>query len=103
LTRRRRRPARASTRERRPAPPARPCRELAATRPTAVNLRWALERMRRALTTLEPGERIDAAWREAEPIADEDVAMNRAIGEHGAALLRPIAARLGRPLALMTH
>jgi methylthioribose-1-phosphate isomerase len=81
----------------------RACRELVATRPTAVNLRWALERMRNALARLESDARIDAAWREAQAIADEDVAINRAIGEHGASLLGPLAARLDRPLEVMTH
>src|SRR5215831_15128334 len=60
---------------------------LAATRPTAVNLAWALAAMRRTLLPLPPGERAAAAMARAEAIADEDVAINRAIGEHGLALI----------------
>ncbi|MFM2123295.1 MAG: S-methyl-5-thioribose-phosphate isomerase, partial [Cyanobacteriota bacterium] len=56
---------------------------LNATRPTAVNLRWALERVRDRVAPLPPAQRADAAQREAAAIADEDVAMCEAIGEHG--------------------
>jgi methylthioribose-1-phosphate isomerase len=75
---------------------------LGGTRPTAVNLHWALARMQARLLPLPPAERGGAAWREAEAIADEDVAQNRAIGEHGLALLRPLAGKRGR-LDIMTH
>ncbi|HRE16093.1 MAG TPA: s-methyl-5-thioribose-1-phosphate isomerase, partial [Rhodocyclaceae bacterium] len=75
---------------------------LAATRPTAVNLHWALRRMTRRLLPLAPEERRAAAWQEAEAIAEEDVAQNRAIGEHGLALLRTLATP-GKCLNLMTH
>src|SRR5438105_2388648 len=60
---------------------------LAATRPTAVNLRWALAEMRRALAERPPAERFVAAIERAGAIAEEDVAINRAIGEHGFALI----------------
>ena len=76
---------------------------LDATRPTAVNLRWALDRVRDAVALLPEGERADAAWREADAIAAEDVAINRAIGMHGVALLRDIAHRKGDAAQLMTH
>ncbi|WP_449255933.1 S-methyl-5-thioribose-1-phosphate isomerase [Bosea sp. (in: a-proteobacteria)] len=78
---------------------------LAATRPTAVNLRWALERMRRALAPLPPPERVAAAYAEAAAICDEDVALCRAIGEHGLPLIREIAARkpAGQPVNILTH
>jgi methylthioribose-1-phosphate isomerase len=66
----------------------RSCRLLAATRPTAVNLGWALQRMRGKLLPLPAGERVAAAYAEAAAICDEDVAINRAIGEHGLRLLR---------------
>ncbi|HYM72068.1 MAG TPA: S-methyl-5-thioribose-1-phosphate isomerase, partial [Stellaceae bacterium] len=56
---------------------------LAATRPTAVNLHWALEAMRQALAPLPPRRRHEAALAKAAEIAEEDVAINRAIGEHG--------------------
>jgi methylthioribose-1-phosphate isomerase len=78
-------------------------RVLGATRPTAVNLHWALERMSRALRPLGRGERAERAFAEAARIADEDVACCRAIGEHGAALIRAAAARTGGPVNVLTH
>jgi methylthioribose-1-phosphate isomerase len=60
---------------------------LAATRPTAVNLRWALAEMRRHLGDLPPERRFAAAIARAAAIAEEDVAINRAIGEHGFPLI----------------
>src|SRR5216684_1535959 len=56
---------------------------LAATRPTAVNLAWALSEMRCALAELPPERRLAAALARAGAIAEEDVAINRALGEHG--------------------
>jgi methylthioribose-1-phosphate isomerase len=76
---------------------------LLATRPTAVNLSWALRRMYAKLLVLDPAERADAAWREAELIAAEDVAANRAIGEHGLKLFREIHQRTGKPVNVLTH
>lgn len=75
---------------------------LAATRPTAVNLAWALARMRRLLAPLPAGQRAEAAWQEADAIAEEDVEHCQRIGEHGLACLRPLIAP-GRRLHLMTH
>jgi methylthioribose-1-phosphate isomerase len=60
---------------------------LAATRPTAVNLRWALAEMRRTLAERPRAERFAAAIERAGAIAEEDVAINRAIGEHGLSLI----------------
>jgi methylthioribose-1-phosphate isomerase len=75
---------------------------LAATRPTAVNLHWALERMRRVLQESALATRRDAAWKEARAIAIEDKAANAAIGGHGLALFQ--AAYQGdRPINIMTH
>ena len=68
---------------------------LDATRPTAVNLRWALDRVRDAVAALPPRARADAAFAVADAICDEDVAINRAIGEHGLGLVRAGAARRG--------
>jgi methylthioribose-1-phosphate isomerase len=68
---------------------------LDATRPTAINLRWALDRVRDAVRPLPPAERAAAAFGVADAICDEDVAINRAIGEHGLALIRQAAARRG--------
>jgi methylthioribose-1-phosphate isomerase len=76
---------------------------LDATRPTAVNLRWALDRVAKAVSALPPEERADAAWREADAIATEDVAINHAIGRHGLALLRELASKRSGPIRVMTH
>ena len=78
---------------------------LRATRPTAVNLAWALERMRARLAPLPAGDRAAAAWAEAAALCDEDVEINAAIGEHGLALVREIAARKapGEPVRILTH
>ena len=75
------------------------------TRPTAINLRWALDRCRAALLPLPPADRAAAALRLAHAIADEDVEINRRIGEHGLSLIRRIAARkpAGEPVQLLTH
>ena len=75
---------------------------LAATRPTAVNLGWALARMHKRLITVAPGERAEIAWQEAGLIAEEDVAQCRKIGEHGLAQLRSLPTIQGR-LGIMTH
>jgi methylthioribose-1-phosphate isomerase len=76
---------------------------LDASRPTAVNLRWALNRVRARVAPLAPAARADAAFDEADAIAIEDVAINRAIGEHGLALIREVAARKGGIVNVMTH
>jgi methylthioribose-1-phosphate isomerase len=74
--------------------------QLASTRPTAVNLRWALERMRRRLADLTGPQLVATAWQEARAIADEDRAANQAIGRHGLDLLRAMPSL---PIRLMTH
>ena len=78
---------------------------LNATRPTAVNLRWALHRCQSALQPLDPDQRSDAAWTLAEEVADEDVEINRNIGVHGLDLIRQIAETkpAGAPVNIMTH
>ena len=76
---------------------------LDATRPTAVNLRWALDRVRDLVSPLAPSDRPNAAWAEADTIAAEDVAINHAIGTQGLALLRGIAQRRPGPVRVMTH
>ena len=83
----------------------RACTTLLATRPTAVNLRWALERMRGLLAPLPELQRVAAAEAEAAAIADEDVEINRSIGLHGAALIRAAAERKtpGEPVNVLTH
>src|SRR5260370_32700906 len=81
------------------------CRVLLATRPTAVNLRWALEDMAAILKGLPPSERARAALARAAAICDEDVAINRAIGTHGMPLLRAAFDKRGRgqPVEVLTH
>jgi methylthioribose-1-phosphate isomerase len=76
---------------------------LDATRPTAVNLRWALDRIRKHVTPLAVSARADAAWVEADAIVDEDIANNHAIGTHGLALLRALARGRSGPVNVMTH
>jgi len=75
------------------------------TRPTAINLRWALDRCRAALRPLPPAQRAEAALRLAHEIADEDVEINRRIGAHGLELIREIAAAkpAGDPVRVLTH
>src|SRR5258707_12765108 len=67
--------------------------ELLATRPTAVNLRWALKRICDAVRNRPREGRAGAAWREAAAICDEDVEICRSIGEHGLKLLLEAAAK----------
>jgi methylthioribose-1-phosphate isomerase len=78
---------------------------LLATRPTAINLKWALDEMVAAVRNRPRPERVAAAYRRAAEIADEDVAINTAIGRHGAALISAIAARKqpGEPVQVLTH
>ena len=75
---------------------------LAETRPTAINLRWALDRQRARLHNLPHGERAAAALAEAGEIADDDAETCRRIGEHGLPLLREVADRKGW-VNVLTH
>jgi methylthioribose-1-phosphate isomerase len=70
----------------------RACATLLATRPTAVNLRWALDEMAAAVRNQPRGERVEAAYTRASEICEEDVAINQAIGRHGLKLIEDIAA-----------
>jgi methylthioribose-1-phosphate isomerase len=77
---------------------------LAETRPTAINLRWALARMRDALLNQPRDSRAAIAWKEAGAIADEDVAMNQAIGQNGLKIIRALAEKKkGEKLNILTH
>lgn len=78
---------------------------LHATRPTAINLRWALDAMRQTLKPLPEGERAAAAYAKATDIAREDIAINRAIGENGLEIIKEIAARKGpgERVNILTH
>ncbi len=79
------------------------CRVLLAARPTAVNLRWGVERMRTVLLPLEQKQRALAAWQLAAAIADEDVAINAAIGTHGCELIRAIHQQKNATVNILTH
>jgi methylthioribose-1-phosphate isomerase len=77
---------------------------LHATRPTAINLKWALDRCRAHLAPLPPETRAYAAMQLAHDICDEDVEINRQIGQHGLQIIRQIAARKqGQPVNILTH
>jgi methylthioribose-1-phosphate isomerase len=78
---------------------------LGQTRPTAVNLHWALNRMRARLIGLKARSRAQAAYAEAALLCDEDVALCRSIGEQGLALIRGVAARKSAdaPINILTH
>jgi methylthioribose-1-phosphate isomerase len=78
-------------------------RVIGATRPTAVNLHWAIARMENRLRSCAPGERAALAFDQAGQIAEEDVECSRAIGEHGAAIIREIAERKTGPVNILTH
>jgi len=81
------------------------CAALLATRPTAINLRWAIEDMRRTLRARAPEARARQAWARAGAIADEDVALNRAIADHGLPLIETAWAAKSRagPVEILTH
>ena len=77
---------------------------LAETRPTAINLRWALKRMADALRNRPRGDRAALAWKEAAAIANEDVAMSEAIGQNGLKIIKELAAKKpGQKLNILTH
>jgi methylthioribose-1-phosphate isomerase len=79
-------------------------RRLLRTRPTAVNLRWGLERMRRVLLAEAPSGRAERAFAEAAAICDEDVEICSAIGRHGLALIEAAARRNGTGrVDVLTH
>jgi len=78
---------------------------LLATRPTAINLKWALDEMMAAVRNRPREDRVAAAYTRAAEIADEDVAINQAIGRSGLKLIEAIAARKkpGEPVNVLTH
>jgi methylthioribose-1-phosphate isomerase len=77
---------------------------LNATRPTAVNLRWALDEIAKAVRPLPPTQRAEAAFARADAIVEEDVGLSQAIGKHGLTLLRELhATHPDRPLNILTH
>jgi methylthioribose-1-phosphate isomerase len=77
---------------------------LGATRPTAINLRWALDTMRHRLAEVPTADRTSAAFAAAAEICEADVACCEAIGGHGLGLIRAAAAKAnGRPVHILTH
>jgi methylthioribose-1-phosphate isomerase len=82
----------------------RACEILAATRPTAINLRWALEEMKRAVRNQPRDKRVAAAYARAAEICEEDAEANRKIGEHGLGLIRAHADKKGgERVNILTH
>jgi methylthioribose-1-phosphate isomerase len=81
------------------------CKTLIATRPTAINLKWALDELRFALRPLPPSQRAAAAYWRAGEIAEQDIAINKGIGRHGLALIEAVAAtkKPGEPVNVLTH
>jgi len=79
--------------------------KLMATRPTAINLKWALDEMVGAVRNRPRDDRLAAAYRRAAEICDQDVAINQAIGDHGARLIAAIAAKKtsAQPVQVLTH
>jgi len=80
-------------------------KKLIATRPTAINLKWALDGMRALLRPLAPDARADAAYARADEIVEEDVAINQGIAQNGLKLMEAIAARKkpGEAVNVLTH
>jgi methylthioribose-1-phosphate isomerase len=77
---------------------------LIATRPTAINLKWALDAMRAMLQRLPPSARADAAYARADDIAEQDITINQGIARNGLPLIEAIAARKpGEPVNVLTH
>ncbi|HWX62124.1 S-methyl-5-thioribose-1-phosphate isomerase [Bradyrhizobium sp.] len=83
----------------------RACARLIATRPTAINLKWALDEMRTMLRPLAPLARSDAAYARADAIAEDDIVINQGIARHGLPLIEKIAAgkKPGEPVNVLTH
>jgi methylthioribose-1-phosphate isomerase len=76
---------------------------LRATRPTAVNLAWALERVRGVISRVAPAQRYEAAFREAGEICEADVEQCRSIGMHGLEIIRRLIKPSGRRVNVLTH
>jgi methylthioribose-1-phosphate isomerase len=84
--------------------------QLQASRPTAVNLAWALKRMQARLAPMQEADRLKAAWNEASAICEEDVVLNRQIAQHGLAViesqLKSLSELEGKPrnvINILTH
>jgi methylthioribose-1-phosphate isomerase len=79
--------------------------QLHRTRPTAINLKWALDQMQSAVAQLPPAKRLAAAWTRAAALCDEDVAVNEALGVQGLLIFKEILAKKppGSRLNVLTH
>lgn len=79
-------------------------KKLLATRPTAVNLRWALDKMLNAVKTFKGKDRVEAAYKRAAELCDEDVVINQSIGQHGLPIIKNLAKKNpGRPVNILMH
>jgi methylthioribose-1-phosphate isomerase len=79
-------------------------RMLLETRPTAINLKWALDRIKTEAKKHSGPARIDAAYALATLLCDEDSAANKSIGEHGLTLIRQAhSIDTKRPVNILTH
>ena len=78
---------------------------LLATRPTAINLKWAIDEMIACVRNRSRSERLPAAYRRAEEICEQDIAINTGIGQHGLPLIEAVARRKkkGEPVNILTH
>ncbi|MVT53175.1 S-methyl-5-thioribose-1-phosphate isomerase [Bradyrhizobium yuanmingense] len=77
---------------------------LVVARPTAINLKWALDEMRAALAPIDPAERAEAAYARADEIAEQDVEINRGIADNGLKLIEATAAKKpGEVVNVLTH
>ncbi len=83
----------------------RACAALLATRPTAINLKWALNEMVAVVRNRARGERVAVAYRRAAEICEQDIAINTAIGQNGLPLIEAVARRKqpGQPVNVLTH
>jgi methylthioribose-1-phosphate isomerase len=83
----------------------RACANLLRTRPTAINLKWALDQMVAAVRNRARGERVAAAYRRAQEICEQDIAINTAIGKNGLPLIAAAAKgkKPGEPVNVLTH
>lgn len=77
--------------------------QLIQSRPTAVNLRWALDRMTKLLLSTTVENRLEAAWLEASHLCNEDVLLNQSIGQHGLGLIQSLYVKHPRQLNILTH
>ncbi|MEY3798511.1 MAG: hypothetical protein RLZZ572_692, partial [Pseudomonadota bacterium] len=73
------------------------------SRPTAVNLNWAVSRMLDLMLPQPHAARAQIAWAEAEKICDEDVLQNQAIGQHGLALMQQTPSKNAQIYHVLTH